>query len=61
MIKHSYSKGGGLDSSSGEVNMALKFRTFGKKKTQAAINSSAMPDPPNFPRPVASSSPSLSF
>ena len=52
VIEHSYSEGNGPDSSSGEVNKALKFKTLRQKKTQASVEPSVVPD-----RPIVQHSP----
>ena len=46
VIAHYYSKGCDSDTSSGEVNMAPKFRTLGQKKSHAVANLPAVLDPP---------------
>ena len=46
VITPSYSKGGGSNTSSGEVNMAPRFRTLGHKKSKASFDPLVVLDPP---------------
>ncbi|GFZ06927.1 hypothetical protein Acr_18g0010970 [Actinidia rufa] len=46
VIAQSFSKGGGSNMSSGEVNMAPRFRTLGQKKSKVVVDPPAVPEPP---------------
>ena len=46
MIAHSYLEGDDSDKSSGEVNMAPRFRTLGQKKSKVVVNLPTVLDPP---------------
>ncbi|GFS38466.1 hypothetical protein Acr_00g0057630 [Actinidia rufa] len=45
-IEHSFIEGSGPNPSSGEVDMAPKFRAFGQKKTKASADPPIVADPP---------------
>ena len=45
MIAHSFKEGGNFDTSSGEVNMAARFRTLGQKKSKLVVNPLAVSVP----------------
>ena len=61
MIAHSYSKGNGSNTSSGEVNTTPKFRTLEKKSSQAVVDPLVVLNPLIVQDPLLVPNPSLAL